>query len=341
MFFICKKQITFVFLISVFILLKAVPCVAGVAAISPCQAEFIEEEQNAEENRLLNLAEKAEQLMEGAREMLDKIKNVEENKSLFFEEGIENNSSMPSELLSLEEIRSAKKFFSNTHQKFQKMANAFLNYATNTEHPGLPILENAFHNLENIFNRKSSYFERQIQELLSGTVGLQNGISNSAGSQKLLEDLMENPHLLQADTPYFVEFSNNQTSAFVIFDESVVDVFLEPRNRAFQFDLLRKNVSSIRKGFTSGSGSNGIKFLRNSRRRGAGRENKYKDIFEVKTLGRVTGNIRLGGFIDDQGNLHIVHYKNGSEHTINQWSNFLERIKLKRDLAERASHFGR
>ena len=337
MFFICKKQNKFILFLSVFTLLKSVPCVA---AISSCEASLIEEEWDNDENRFLDLAERAEQLMENAREMLDKIKNIEEHKSLFFEENVENNSSTSSEPLSLEEIHNAKKFFSGAQQKFQRMANTFLNQATGTGHPGLQNLENEFHNLEKVFNKQASYLERQINDLLSGAVNFQNGISNSAESQLFLEALMENPHLLQANTPYFVEFSNNQTSAFVIFDDSVVDLFLSPKVRAFHFDLLKKNISSIRKGFTSGFGVTGLKILgRTSGNKG--KENKHKDVFEVKTIGRVAGNVRLGGFKDDQGNLYIVHYKKGSEHEVGKMNSFVETIVSKRDSAKKTSHFNK
>ena len=323
MFLLCKKQLGPRLFFVVFIWLKTFPCMA----VFPCQADFIENNQNIDEERLLNQAEEAEQLMENAREILDKIKYMEEQGFLSGEE-IENHSSLlSSEPPDLEEIRKAKRFFSYAYKKFKTMANAFLNQATEARHSALQNLEKEFDNVTRIFNKKSSHWEKKINELLINTADSHNKMNTSDGTHLSLDDLIEDMSLLRANTPYLVTVSNNDKPVFVFFDESIVNIFLDPKQTAFHFDLFKKNLSSIKKGFTVGFGITGLKLL--------GRDgHRYRGIFEIKTIGRVAGNVRLGGFKDKQGNLHIVHHTKGSEHTPSRMNSFVHRIISKRNSAK-------
>lgn len=72
-----------------------------------------------------------------------------------------------------------------------------------------------------------------------------------------------------------------------------------------------------------------------------GSVNKYGSIFEIKTIGKTGGNVRLGGFIDDQGTLHVVHYKKGSEHTVSRMNNFIHTIISRKNSTGKTAHLGK
>ena len=334
---ICRKIKRILFL-SGFVFLEVLLCFA----VDLCKESFVKEEIN--EDKILALALKIEQRTKEAEEMVDKINYIKELYPDFFDNSEGKVPFKSSELQNLESIHSFEKFFSKAYETFHRINNIFLDRAIGMELSEFQNLENKFQIFEENFNRRSVDLEKHIEELSQNKVdNFQNKASDSDKSLNedriSLEDLIENPDLLKADTPYFVEFSNNQLSAFVIFSESIVDAFLNPKDKFFQLVLLKKNLSAIKKGFINGLGLNGLKILG---RTGGFRsnENKYKSIFEIKTIGKA-GNVRLGGFIDDQGTLHVVHYKKGSEHTVNRINNFIHTIISKKKSTGKTSHLGK
>lgn len=138
--------------------------------------------------------------------------------------------------------------------------------------------------------------------------------------------LMEDPSLIRANTPYFIEWPNMRGKAYILFSNHIVDTFFNPkRNSEFQsnyMEVAKRNINALVNGYTNGD-STGIRILRRSQKRTATSttRGRYNKLFEIRTLGKTAGHIRIGGFIH-KDKLYIVHYVTG-EHNKNRLSNAL------------------
>ncbi len=136
---------------------------------------------------------------------------------------------------------------------------------------------------------------------------------------------LESPSLLQADTPYAVQFPDG-VFYIVIFNQKVIDRFFNVNNPLYDESAAKKLLKTIQKGYVSQKHSSGIKSLYQNK------NSVYNDLLEVKTLGRLTGRIRLGGFRRDSY-IYLFHYVEDSDHSkirtrfISQLLNIYKKIK--------------
>lgn len=129
-------------------------------------------------------------------------------------------------------------------------------------------------------------------------------------------DLIEDPSLIKPDTPYQLTWPNNQ-EASIVFNKQITDTFFSttqnnPQPDINMLQIAKKNLGAIALGYTNGDTS-GIRVLRRSSKRSGQSNFKYNQLFEVKTIGKIAGHIRMGGFIHE-GVLYVVHYIKGSDH---------------------------
>ena len=130
-------------------------------------------------------------------------------------------------------------------------------------------------------------------------------------------DLIEDPTLIKPYTPYQVKWPNNQ-EATIVFNKQIIDTFFNTTQNNLQLDtnmlqIARKNLSAISLGYTNGDTS-GTRILRRSNKKSAQNSRyKYNQLFEIKTIGKVAGHIRIGGFINE-GVLYAAHYIKGADH---------------------------
>ena len=301
-----------------------------------CKGTFTEENV-VSEDQVLELAIQADQLRQSVQGVKDEIKYIKKH----FSNTLKSKGEKYTVILSpenLEEIHKFRAFLYSAYKRLGEMDAALLDDAQSMQSSKLQKLKDRFEKLETnfqkraeAFNKKTSYLEEQLRKFLyngGNTIsnnGLQSKTEASLSNQQLLSDLIESPHLIQAKTSYFVEFLNGQGSTSVVFYKGIVRLFSDSKNTTFSLGLLRRNLYSIKKGFMSKTGSSGLKILSRTR---TGSKTRYKDIFEVKIMGKTAGFFRLGGFKDSQGRLYIVHYTKASDHTAARMHNFIETIAL-------------
>lgn len=127
-------------------------------------------------------------------------------------------------------------------------------------------------------------------------------------------NLIEDPSLIKPNTPYQVKWPNGQ-EASIVFSKQIVETFFSQSNAPLDTNTLqiaRKNLSTISLGYTNGDTS-GIRILRRSSKKSGQSSHKYNQLFEIKTLGKIAGHIRIGGFIHE-GVFYVVHYIKGADH---------------------------
>ena len=125
-----------------------------------------------------------------------------------------------------------------------------------------------------------------------------------------LVNLIKNPDIIRANKAYRIDWLHNPQSFYVIFDRMIIDSFFhtkkDSKNRLI---VAKKNLKALQRGYTKGHNESGIKLLTLSGKGHTSNHPNYygNKMFEVKTIGKFSGHIRWGGFID--GNtLYVVHY---------------------------------
>ena len=129
-----------------------------------------------------------------------------------------------------------------------------------------------------------------------------------------LVNLIKNPDIIRADKAYRIDWPHIPQSFYVIFDRTIIDSFFhakkDSKNRLI---VAKKNLKALQRGFTKGHNESGIKLLTLSGKGHTSNHPNYygNKMFEVKTIGKFSGHIRWGGFIDGD-TLYIVHYSNNT-----------------------------
>ena len=160
--------------------------------------------------------------------------------------------------------------------------------------------------------QEHKFYRNQIEELNHKLTELDfihsNQVQVKSTSIAVWSDAIENPTLLQADTPYPVQFPDG-TSYVVVFNQKVIDRFFNSNNILYDERVAKELLKTIRKGYVGQKYSSGIKSLYQS-----GGSN-YNNLLEVKTIGKLAGRIRLGGFRGRGNHIHIVYYIIDSDHS--------------------------
>ena len=123
-------------------------------------------------------------------------------------------------------------------------------------------------------------------------------------------ELIEDPTLIKANKPYNLILPNAHTEISVIFNSTLVSIFFNPTT-LHDLRIAKKFLRAISNGYTNGD-STGIRILRRNKSHKSNMN--HNQIFEIKTIGKTTGHIRLGGFIEN-GNLYIVHHSFNGDHS--------------------------
>ena len=160
--------------------------------------------------------------------------------------------------------------------------------------------------------QQHQFYRNQIEDLDHKLTELDFIHSNQkqvkSTSIAVWSDAIENPTLLQVNTPYPVQFPDG-TSHVVVFNQKVIERFFNSNNILYDERVAKDLLKTIRKGYVSQKYSSGVKSLYQS-----GGSN-YNDLLEVKTIGKLAGHIRLGGFRGRGNYIHIVYYVIDSDHS--------------------------
>ncbi|MYE07131.1 MAG: hypothetical protein F4X95_00005 [Oligoflexia bacterium] len=133
-----------------------------------------------------------------------------------------------------------------------------------------------------------------------------NGVNHTL----FVGDLIRDPATAQVDTPYRIDWLHHPRPTYIVFGPKIIDVFFHPKkDMKTQFAIARKNLKALQVGYAGKYGDAGIKILTLSNP-GSGSSNRNR-IFEIKTVGKLSGHIRWGGFIAGDF-LYIVHYANNT-----------------------------
>ena len=121
---------------------------------------------------------------------------------------------------------------------------------------------------------------------------------------KTFQELLERPELVLADHIYSVNFPNGDY--YIQFNKKVIDSL-----NKLQDKQIKHILETIVKGFVGGTRQTGLRVLHQN----SSSKSKYKNnLLEVKTMGSMTGHIRIGGF--KKGNhIHLVQIISESDHS--------------------------
>ena len=133
--------------------------------------------------------------------------------------------------------------------------------------------------------------------------------------------LIENPTLVKPNHPYALQFANNTFLHYITFHSKVVNKFFN-KERMYNEKLARKFLTTIRKGFINSRDSKQVSGIK---RLDLNKSNRQNDIIEVKTIGGISGHIRLGGFLI--GNtIYITDFFKSSNHNRIATERFANRL---------------
>lgn len=166
---------------------------------------------------------------------------------------------------------------------------------------------------KSLTGQKYQFYRKQIEELDHKLTELDficsNQVKVKSPSIAVWSDAIENPTLLRANTPYPVQFPDG-VSYVVVFNQKVVDRFFSPNNIFYDEKIAKELLKTIQKGYVGQKYSSGIKSLHQSG------SSAYNTLLEIKTIGKLAGHIRLGGFKGERGNyIYFVYYIIDSDHT--------------------------
>ena len=135
------------------------------------------------------------------------------------------------------------------------------------------------------------------------------------------DTLVEDPTLVQPNHPYTIQFANNSFSHHIIFHQRIVDRFFN-KERVYDEKLARKFLTTIRKGFINNREAEQLSGIR---RLDLNKSNRQNDIIEVRTIGDISGHVRLGGFLIDN-TIYISDFFKASNHTRIATERFANRL---------------
>lgn len=186
----------------------------------------------------------------------------------------------------------------------------------------LQLLENGrteeidFEHIQNLLKKRKwqIYQEEQLAHI-------QPPKSKPNGKDITWDTLVEDPTLIRPNYPYTIQFANNSFFHYIIFHPSVINRFFN-KERTYDEKLARKFLTTIRKGFI---GNRESEQLSGIRRLDINKSNKHNDILEVRTIGDISGHIRLGGFLI--GNtIYISDFFKASNHNRITTERFINRL---------------
>lgn len=132
-----------------------------------------------------------------------------------------------------------------------------------------------------------------------------------------LNDLLNTPELLVAKKPYQVTFASNIQQT-VIFYDHVIEAVFRPKTKD-EVKQAKFLFEKILKGYVAQEGKSGIKKLTAN----SSFTSRYGNfLYELKTIGRLSGSIRLGIVKDLNGVLHFIDHVVSNEHNPS-WKNTL------------------
>ncbi len=237
------------------------------------------------------------------------------NTSPFCQSAFDSKKEKTQEEHTLQLAIQAESFFKNYHisqqknETLTKLLFEIENILSRWQNTQYPLHPHEFIILKRKIKRVESILHQPINNIIKQQ------------TQPDWKQLMENPSLIKANTPYFIEWPNMRGTAYIFFSDNIVDTFFNPkRNSDFQsnhLEVARRNINALINGYTNGD-STGIRILRRGQKRTATSttRRRYNKLFEIRTLGKTAGHIRIGGFIY-KNKLYIVHYVTG-EHNKNR-----------------------
>ena len=271
--------------------------------ISPCQKAF-QEEQN------LELFIKAEKLMEIAEHYLSNSyeEGIPINGSSAYKAGLHQNSQAQQIARISNRIGTLS---ASIHQKIKAWERAE-NGLSDAE---IKDLKRDMQRLENILH--SPPVSVRLEKILDSPPVSVPDKPVKIKKTPAWEDLMADPSLTQANILYQVQWPNNQ-QVQVIFSPDIIKAFFRAKNnsqvKGHGLQIARKVLKTIANGYTNGART-GIRIIRRTMRKNHLPQIRasYNQLFEIRTVGRGAGSIRMGGFIHN-GQLYVVHYARSTDH---------------------------
>ena len=135
-------------------------------------------------------------------------------------------------------------------------------------------------------------------EALEGAVDQRLSVLNTTPT---LNGLITNPELVQVNVAYLIEWVNYSRPVYVTFGQKIVDTFFhakkDPKNH---LAITKKNLKALQRGYTGKRSKSGIQILTFTAKGNTSNHSRYyrNKIFELRTIGKLSGHIRWGGFID-------------------------------------------
>ena len=139
-------------------------------------------------------------------------------------------------------------------------------------------------------------------------------VNGAVNGTPTLISLIEDPSIVQVDASYRIDWLHHPQPAYVVFGRKIIDGFFHSKKDVKnKLVIAKKNLKALQVGYAGKHGDTGIKLLTLSGNTNNHRHYYRNKIFEIKTVGKLSGHIRWGGFIDGDS-LYVVHYANNTHH---------------------------
>lgn len=179
-----------------------------------------------------------------------------------------------------------------------------------------------------IFEKRGNFSRHDFLQLKKDIETLENTLSKILSSlngrtvnhrvvtdvDPTLINLIKRPDIVQSNVVYRIDWLHHGHPVYVIFAQKIIDVFFHPKKDSKnRLIVAKKNLKALQRGYTKGHNESGIKLLTLSRKGSSNNHPNYygNKIFEIKTIGKISGHVRWGGFIDGD-TLYVVHYSNNT-----------------------------
>ena len=139
-------------------------------------------------------------------------------------------------------------------------------------------------------------------------------VNGAVNGTPTLIGLMEDPSIVQVDVSYRIDWIHHPQPTYVVFGRKIIDGFFHSKKDVKnKLVIAKKNLKALQVGYAGKHGDTGIKLLTLSGNTNNHHHYYRNKIFEIKTVGKLSGHIRWGGFIDGDS-LYVVHYANNTHH---------------------------
>ena len=194
-----------------------------------------------------------------------------------------------------------------------------------------------------LFEQGTHFQSSALSRLKKDIEALENTVDQRLSSLNnttpTLNDLITQPEIIRANVAYRIDWIQHPQPVYVVFGQKIVDTFFHTKkDTKNSLIIAKKNLKALQKGYTGSRSKSGIQLLTlTAKGHTSNRPYYYRNkMFEVRTIGKLSGHIRWGGFIDGDF-LHVIHYANNTHSkkykrsfTMALWNNLRE-FHLARD----------